>query len=408
MKDKILCHVFTYFKRKYSNTSFSHINCLKKTTLYDLHKELGGNMVPYAGYELPVFYNHVKGGTIKEHIWCREEGKCSLFDVSHMGQIRWYGKDRASFLERVVVGDIKDLRPNSGILSLITNENGGIIDDTVITNDGSHLYMVVNGATKERDLIHFQTEINNFQGDVIMESLDDRMQLLALQGPGAEKSIRNILPDQFPLHNLKFMTGIYVKLLGIEGCRITRCGYTGEDGFELSIPYQYTIDIASKILEDPNVNVAGLAARDTLRLEAGLCLYGTDLNEDITPTMAALGWTLGKLDSRRRKEGGFLGAQHILNSDGSFKKTIKKRVGITGMKAPARIGTEIYDTTGETLVGMITSGTYSPSMSIPISMGYIDVGSSENGLDILVKIRNKLHKAKVTKMPFIETRYYRG
>jgi len=381
---------------------------LKKTTLYDLHKELGGNMVPFAGYELPVFYNHVNGGTIKEHTWCREEAKCSLFDVSHMGQICWYGKDRASFLERVVVGDIKDLRPHSGILSLITNENGGIIDDTVITNDGSHLNMIVNGATKERDLIHFQEEINNFQGDVIMESLDDHMQLLALQGPGAKKAIKNILPDQFPLHNLKFMTATYVKLLGIEGCRITRCGYTGEDGFELNIPSQYTIDIASKLLEDSTVNAAGLAARDSLRLEAGLCLYGTDLNEDITPTMAALGWTLGKSNSRRRKEGGFLGAEHILNSDGSFKKTTKKRVGITGMKAPARIGTEIYDVTGETLLGLITSGTFSPSMRIPISMGYIDVGSSKSGSDILVKIRNKLHRAKVTKMPFVETRYYRG
>ena len=195
---------------------------LVKTALNDLHKELGGDMVPFAGYELPVLYKGDNGGVMKEHLWCREEGKASLFDVSHMGQIRWHGKDRVKFLEKIVVGDIAGLADGSGCLSLVTNEKGGIIDDTVITNAGDHVYMVVNGATKFGDMKHFEGQMSSFDGDVTMEYLEDSMQLLAIQGPGAAAAVAKILPAGFDLLKMAFMTGVNTTLDGIDGCRITR------------------------------------------------------------------------------------------------------------------------------------------------------------------------------------------
>jgi len=380
---------------------------LVKTALYDFHKELGGDMVSFAGYELPVLYKGENGGVMKEHLWCREEGKAAMFDVSHMGQIRWHGKDRADFIEKLVVGDIKGLAPGSGCLSLVTNANGGIIDDTVITNAGDYIYMVVNGATKFGDMKHFQEQLDAFDGDVTMEYLEDTKQLLAIQGPGAANAVAKLLPDGFDLTNMGFMTGADTTLDGIDGCRITRCGYTGEDGFEIAMPAEHTVSIASKLVEDETVNPTGLGARDSLRLEAGLCLYGNDLDSTTTPTMGALGWTMGGPGSRRRTEGGFIGAEHILTPEGKFKKSSKKRVGIMGMKAPARGHAEIYDATGENLIGEITSGTFSPCLKKPIAMGYVETGNHKNGTEVMIKIRNKMQKAAVTKMPFVESRYYR-
>lgn len=364
-------------------------------------------MVPFAGYELPVLYKGDNGGVMNEHLWCRAEGKCAMFDVSHMGQIRWHGKDRAEFIESVVVSDIKGLAPNSGLLSLITNADGGVIDDTVICNAGDHIFMVVNGACKHGDMKHFNEQLENFSGDVTMEYLGDTMQLLALQGPGAAAAVAKLLPDGFDLVNMAFMTGVDTELMGIPGCRITRCGYTGEDGFEIAMPAESTEAIASKLLEDEAVNPTGLGARDSLRLEAGLCLYGNDLDGTTTPIMGGLGWTMGGPGSRRRVEAGFVGAEHILTPEGKFKKVPKKRVGIIGMKAPARDHTEIYDATGETLIGEVTSGTFSPCLKAPIAMGYVATGHNKNGTDIMLKIRNKMQKAQVTKMPFVESHYYR-
>jgi len=324
-----------------------------------------------------------------------------------MFQIRWHGKDRAEFLEKIVVGDIKGLAPGSGCLSLVTNASGGIIDDTVITNAGDFIYMVVNGATKFGDMKHFKEQMEAFGGDVTMEYLEDSMQLLAIQGPGAAAAVAKILPAGFDLTNMAFMTGADTVLDGIEGCRITRCGYTGEDGFEIAMPASSTVSIASKLLEDPAVNPTGLGARDSLRLEAGLCLYGNDLDGNTTPIDGALGWTMGGPKGRRRSEGGFLGAEHILTPEGKFKKSDKKRVGIMGMKAPAREHTEIYDATGEKMIGEITSGTYSPCLKRPIAMGYVETGMHKAGTEVVLKIRNKMVKAAVTKMPFVESRYYR-
>jgi len=185
------------------------------------------------------------------------------------------------------------------------------------------------------------------------------------------------------------------------------CGYTGEDGFEIAMPAEATVSIASKLLEDPTVNPTGLGARDSLRLEAGLCLYGNDLNEEINPIEATLGWTMGPPGSRRRVEGGFLGAKHILQSNGKFQKVAKKRIGLSGMKAPARGGVEIYDASGETLIGQVTSGTYGPSLKAPIAMGYVETAMAKAGTDVMLKVRNKMQKAQVTKMPFVPSNYYR-
>ena len=185
------------------------------------------------------------------------------------------------------------------------------------------------------------------------------------------------------------------------------CGYTGEDGFELAMPAQHAVSIASKLIEDPTVNPTGLGARDSLRLEAGLCLYGHDLDPTTNPIEGALGWTIGPPKSRRRLEGGFLGAEHILTPEGKFQKVARKRVGIKGMKAPAREHTEIYDATGEKQIGMVTSGTFSPCLKAPIAMGYVETASSKADTEIQLKIRGKLQKAVVTKMPFVEARYYK-
>jgi len=299
------------------------------------------------------------------------------------------------------------LKPGSGCLSLVTNKNGGIIDDTVITNAGNFIYMVVNGATKHGDMKHFQEQLEAFKGDVTMEYLGDDMQLLALQGPGAAEAVKKILPTNFDLTHMAFMTGTDVELNGVKGCRITRCGYTGEDGFEIAMPAAYAVFIASALLKDPNVLPTGLGARDSLRLEAGLCLYGNDLDETTNPLEGALGWTMGPPGSRRRMEGGFLGAEHILTKDGKFQKISRKRVGIIGMKAPARQHTEIYSADGSVSIGEITSGTYSPCLKVPIAMGYVENASSKVGTDVMLNIRGKMQKAAVTKMPFVESRYYR-
>lgn len=188
---------------------------------------------------------------------------------------------------------------------------------------------------------------------------------------------------------------------------LNRCGYTGEDGFEIAMPTEHAVAIASKLMEDSSVNPTGLGARDSLRLEAGLCLYGNDLNEDITPVEGVLGWTLGPAKSRRRTEGGFLGAEHILTPDGKLQKVNRKRVGIMGMKAPARDHTEIFDENGENKIGEVTSGTFSPCLKAPIAMGYVETASAKAGTPIMLKIRNKMQKAEITKMPFVESRYYR-
>jgi len=361
-------------------------------------------MVPFAGYELPVEYAGENGGIKKEHLWCREEGKAALFDVSHMGQIRWDGKDAGDFLEKMVVGDIKGLGAGEGRLSLITNEDGGIVDDTVITNAGDYIYMVVNGACKVGDMEHFNKHLADFSGDCTMTYMED-LQLLALQGTGAAEVLAPLV--SLDLAKMNFMTGVDTTIAGIEGCRVTRCGYTGEDGFELSVPSASAVSLAQTLLQNSAVNPTGLGARDSLRLEAGLCLYGNDIDGSTNPVEAALAWTMGGPKGRRRQEQGFLGADKFLTPEGKLKAQARKRVGIAGMKAPARSHVEIYDAAGEAKIGEITSGTFSPSLGKPVAMGYVDKAHSKDGTDITVKIRGKTQPAQVTKMPFVEQRYFK-
>ncbi|EJK61765.1 hypothetical protein THAOC_17688, partial [Thalassiosira oceanica] len=235
---------------------------LVKTALNTLHKQLGGDMVPFAGYELPVLYKGDNGGVMKEHLWCRADGKCSLFDVSHMDEMT--GEENSERDTRSPPRHMSRTQPRSPTEFVFTSIKRGY----VLWNSE------VNGATKFGDMKHFQEQLDQFDGDVTMEYLEDSMQLLAIQGPGAAAAVSKLLPDAFDLERMAFMTGTNTTLDGIDGCRITRCGYTGEDGFEIAMPAENAESIAAKLLEDETVNPTGLGARDSLRLEAGLCLYG--------------------------------------------------------------------------------------------------------------------------------------
>ena len=362
-------------------------------------------MVPFAGYELPVQY---EAGIKEEHLHTRAANKAGLFDVSHMGQIRWHGKDRAAFLESVVVGDIKGLAEGSAVLSLITNADGGIIDDTVISNAGDHIYMVVNGACKYKDMAHFDAQLAAFGGDVSYEYLGDDAALVALQGDAAGDVMSGLLDDKsIDLTKVSFMEGMYTSVLGVHGCRVTRCGYTGEDGFEVAIPPASAAAVTQAMLDHEAVAAIGLGARDSLRLEAGLCLYGNDIDDTTTPVEGGLTWTIPK---HRRAEGGFLGAEHILPQLGGKKATkpaTKVRVGLAGMKSPARAHTEICDADGNP-IGEVTSGGFGPSLKAPIAMGYVSKPNAKKGTKVNVMVRGKPKACTVTAMPFVESHYYRA
>jgi len=374
---------------------------LYKTALYDFHIQLGGKMVPFAGYLLPVQF---KEGVLQSHLHTRADDSASVFDVGHMGQIKWHGKDAVKFLETLVVGDLASLKSGEARLSLVTNEKGGILDDTVITKYDKFLSMVVNGATKFGDMAHFNEHLAAFKakgGDVSMEYLHEQ-NLIALQGPGSQRALEALTKDA-ELSKLPFMSGKFIKVAG-KDCLVTRCGYTGEDGFEISMAWGDALAVTTAVLEQKNVLPAGLGARDSLRLEAGLCLYGNDLNETITPIEAGLAWTIGK--RRRSGEGAnFLGAKVVLDQllNGTWTK---RRVGLAVQdKAPARPGTVIFDKDGNE-IGTVTSGTMSPCLKRPVAMAYVKKGFHEAGSEVFVEIRKKRLPALVEKMPFVPSRYY--
>jgi aminomethyltransferase len=374
---------------------------LEKTALWDWHQDKGGKMVPFAGYELPVQY--AGAGVLKEHNHTRAAGNCSVFDVSHMGQIKWHGPDAVKFLEKVVCGDIAMLQPGFGKLSMIMNENGGIVDDTVITNAGDYIYMVVNGACKHKDMAHFKNYMSGF--DVSMEYMETQ-QLLAVQGPGAAATVSKLAPS-LNMTSMDFMTGCDVKVAGLDA-RVTRCGYTGEDCFEISVAEKDAVALMEALMAEEGVAPCGLGARDSLRLEAGLCLYGNDIDDTTSPIEGGLTWCIGGPKTRRRKEQGFLGAEKILEADGKLKKVSRKRVGFSGMKAPAREHTEIYDAEGTTKIGEVTSGGFGPTFGKALAMGYVETASAKEGTPVMLSVRGKLQPAEVTKMPFVETSYYKA
>ncbi|KAL1923700.1 uncharacterized protein VTP21DRAFT_8680 [Calcarisporiella thermophila] len=379
--------------RGYASTSDEE---LKKTPLYDFHLKHGGKMVPFAGYSMPVQYANL--GVLQSHLHTRENA--SIFDVSHMLQTRLTGKDRTKFLESLVVADLVNLPAFTATLSLFTNENGGIIDDTVICKHDNSFYIVSNAACADKDLAHIRKHLSEFQnkgGDVDLSIIDDHA-LIAIQGPKAAQALENLLGHS--LSDLKFMSSRILNIKGVE-CHVARSGYTGEDGFEISVPTSDAVSLTEQLLAQPGVELAGLGARDSLRLEAGLCLYGHDLDDTTTPIEGGLTWTIGK---RRREEGGFLGAEKILPQ---IKGGVsRRRVGLVVTGAPAREGAEILDLEGKA-VGKITSGGPSPSLKKNIAMGYVANGLHKSGTELQVKVRNRLQKAQIVKMPFVEAHYFK-
>ncbi len=371
---------------------------LKRTALHALHVELGARMVPFAGYEMPVQY---PAGIIAEHHHTRN--KAGLFDVSHMGQAFLKGPDHktvAAALEAIVPGAIAALGPGRMRYTLLLNRQGGIIDDLMITRplspdeDGS-LFVVVNAARKSEDYAYFSAELRD---SVSMAPLEGRA-LIALQGPRAAEILGAKCPKAA---ELGFMAAADTEFDGIK-CHVSRSGYTGEDGFELSVADADANSLARALLADPDVMPVGLGARDTLRLEAGLCLYGHDIDETTSPVEANLTWTIAK---KRRQAGGFAGADRILRE--LEEGPVRLRVGIMPEgRAPAREGTIIQDGAHRE-IGRVTSGGFGPTTGGPIAMGYVERGFAGEGRELCLIVRDKRIKAKVTRLPFVPHRFFRG
>jgi len=363
---------------------------LLKTPLWALHTRLGARMVPFAGYDMPVQYNDM--GVLKEHVHTRTAA--GLFDVSHMGQavLSSPTTDPATALERIVPGDIRGLGVGKMRYTVLLNDNGGIIDDLMVTRwDANTLLLVVNAACKDNDFAYIQKKIGAVTK---LEYLGDRA-LLALQGPKAEQVASIFFPD---VMTLKFMDALKTEYKGHE-IFVSRSGYTGEDGFEISVPNDFVAAFAEELLQEPEVKFIGLGARDSLRLEAGLCLYGHDIDENSTPIDANLKWTIPK---RRREEANFPGAEKIMKQlEGG---TYILRVGIKPEgKAPIRENTELF--VGDKKVGVITSGGFGPTFDGPVAMGYVSSDYAKNGTKLNAMLRGTPRPVEVVALPFVKHNY---
>ena len=367
---------------------------LQRTPLHALHVDLGAKMVPFAGYEMPVSY---PAGIVAEHRQCRDSA--ALFDVSHMGQLRLVGGDAAAALETLVPVDIVGLAESKQRYALFTNDAGGILDDLMVTRRADHLFLVVNAGCKVADLDHLRAEIG---GRCAIEPMPDRA-LLALQGPAAAAVMARLAPA---LAKLTFMSGASASIAGID-CFATRSGYTGEDGFEISVAGDNADALARALLAAPEVKPAGLGARDTLRLEAGLCLYGHDIDTTTTPIEAALAWAIQKV--RRpggARAGGYPGAATIERQLASG--TARKRVGLIGLdRAPVREGAAIVDYGGGA-IGRVTSGTVGPSVGKPVALAYVPSALAAPGTALEADVRGKRQPMQVATLPFTPHRYFRG
>ncbi|MEQ8165418.1 MAG: glycine cleavage system aminomethyltransferase GcvT [Alphaproteobacteria bacterium] len=366
---------------------------LERTPLHDLHVALGARLVPFAGYAMPVQY---AAGIIQEHLWVRE--KAGLFDVSHMGQIRLTPAtgDMAALagaLERITPGDFQALKPGRQRYTLFTNEAGGILDDLMVTHAGDHFHVVVNAACKAADLAHLEASLPEAR----VEPRFDRA-LLALQGPGAGDILVRHAPSSADLF---FMEGKDMTVAG-RAAFVTRSGYTGEDGFEISLAAEEGEGVARLLIEDAACLPIGLGARDSLRLEAGLCLYGHDIDETTTPVEAGLAWAIGK---RRRAEGGFPGYETVRAQLESGAPRLRAGLRPDG-RQPAREGAAVLDGSGAE-VGRITSGGFGPSLGGPVAMGYLPPALSETGQAVHVDIRGKSVTASVAALPFVKPGYRR-
>ncbi|WP_337153871.1 glycine cleavage system aminomethyltransferase GcvT [Pseudomonas protegens] len=369
---------------------------LLKTPLHSLHLELGARMVPFAGYDMPVQYPL---GVMKEHQHTREQA--GLFDVSHMGQILLRGANAAQALETLVPVDIIDLPVGMQRYAMFTNEQGGILDDLMVANLGDEqLFLVVNAACKDQDLAHLRRHLGE-QCDI--QPLFEERALLALQGPAAVTVLARLAPE---VAQMTFMQFKPVILLGVD-CFVSRSGYTGEDGFEISVPAAQAEKLARALLAEPEVAAIGLGARDSLRLEAGLCLYGHDMNSDTTPIQASLLWAISK--ARRAdgaRAGGFPGAEVIFaQQQGGVSR---KRVGLLPQeRTPVREGAEIVDAEGK-VIGSVCSGGFGPTLGGPLAMGYLDIEHCALDTPVAAIVRGKKVPMLVSKMPFVPQRYYRG
>ncbi len=367
------------------------------TSLYDLHIKHGGKVIDFASYALPIYYK----GIIAEHLHTRK--KASLFDVSHMGQIIIRGEDfisSAKMLETIIPTDISYMKKGEMRYCLLLNEDGNIVDDLIITRPteeqgkNGEIFLVVNGATKRKDI--------NFLQENIGKELDIHLQqdksLIALQGPYSSRIINRLGQN---VENLFFMNSMVANIAGIE-VNISRSGYSGEDGFEISLKNESAAKLAAILLNEAEVEFGGLGARDSLRLEAGLCLYGQDIDENIDPISASLSFTISK---RRKIEGGFLGGDKILALLKNGPK--KKRIAIKFEgPIPVRSGAKLINKKGEE-IGYISSGAFSPILQAPIAMGYLPTKNAKIGAKVLALVRNRQIEGKIVKMPFIANKYYR-
>jgi len=368
---------------------------LLKTPCFDLHIEAGGKMVPFAGYEMPVQYPL---GVKKEHLHTRAQA--GLFDVSHMGQLKLIGSNAAAGLESLVPVDIIDLPQGKQRYALFTNEQGGLLDDLMVSNFGDHLFVVVNAACKAQDIAHLEA---NLPQDVKLEIMPDRA-LLALQGPKAGEVLARLIPESA---DMVFMDSRVLEFAGVD-CIVGRAGYTGEDGFEISIPGEHAERLTRLMLAETEVEWIGLGARDSLRLESGLCLYGHDIDQTTTPVEASLLWAISKVRrTNGARAGGFPGADIILDQIAT-KDVKRKRIGMVGLgKAPVREGAELYNSAGDN-IGVVTSGTAGPTKGSPIAMGYVEKAYAVLDTEIYAEVRGKKLPMLIQKMPFVEQRYHRG
>ena len=352
------------------------------------HRARGARMVPFAGYAMPIQYE----GIMAEHRWTREAA--GLFDVSHMGQLIIAGSGAEAGLETLLPADLSILKEGRLRYSLLLGDNGGIIDDLMVTRRGDHFYTVVNGATKDGDIEYLRSKL---PASVVVDHMEEQA-LLALQGPKAVQALQRLVPG---VEELGFMTGAAFQLGGVTAW-ISRSGYTGEDGFEISVPSARVMEVAEQLAAQPEVRPIGLGARDSLRLEAGLPLYGHDLDTDITPLEADLGFAISK---RRRAEGGFAGWYRI--SRELEEGTIRRRVGLSiEGRQPVREGAMVVDDEGND-VGKVTSGGFSPMLEAPIAMAYVPAAMAEPGSAVSLAQRGKVLQAKVVPMPFLPHRYHR-
>ena len=375
-------------------------NSLNHTPLYDLHVALGGKMVPFASYQMPVQYG---SGVLKEHLHTR--ASAGLFDVSHMGQIVLRAKsgrveDAAIALERLVPQDILALAPGRQRYVQFTSAAGGILDDLMVANFGDHLFLVVNAACKAADEAHLR---NHLADTCVIEPLQNRG-LIALQGPKAGSVLAKFCAEA---PAMRFMDAGRQRVAGLD-CFVSRSGYTGEDGFELSVPAERVEELSKQLLADDNVWPIGLGARDSLRLEAGLCLYGHDIDSTTTPVEAALEWSVQK--SRRTggaRAGGFPGADRIL---AQFETgAARRRVGLRPEgRAPVREGAPLFaDATSTEQIGTITSGGFGPSLNAPVAMGYLPTALAAVGTQVFAEVRSRRLPCRVAATPFVPNSYKR-